>query len=186
MRTFIAIPLPNECRVLLDQMQQYLRTCKADVRWVAIPSIHLTLKFLGEVDPEAIPKLNLMLREACKSERRIELVLRGLGCFPNARNPRVIWCGLDGDMGSLLRLQHGVESSCAQLGFAPEDRPFRPHLTLGRVQGRRNLQSLMDRVVGGFDLACNFQADRFHIYKSSLKPQGAVYTVLNTVMLKEY
>jgi len=185
MRTFIAIPLPNECQVLLDQMQRYLRDCNADVRWVAIPSIHLTLKFLGEVDPEAIPKLNLMLREACKSERRIELVLRGLGCFPNARNPRVIWCGIDGETDSLLRLQHGVESSCAQLGFAPEDRPFRPHLTLGRVQGRRNLQPLMDRVLGGYDLACTFQADRFHIYKSSLKPQGAVYTVLNTIVLKE-
>ena len=186
MRTFIAIPLPNECQVLLDQMQQYLRACKADVRWVAIPSIHLTLKFLGEVDPEAIPKLNGMLSEACKSERRFELRLHGLGCFPNARNPRVIWCGIDGETNSLSRLQHCVESSCAQVGFAPEDRPFRPHLTLGRVQGRRNLQPLMDRVLGGNDLACSFQADRFHVYKSSLKPQGAVYTVLNTIVLKEY
>ena len=59
MRTFIAIPLPNECQLLLEQMQQSLRACKADVRWVAIPSIHLTLKFLGEVDPEVIPKLNV-------------------------------------------------------------------------------------------------------------------------------
>ncbi len=172
-------------RSYLIRCSRHLRACNADVRWVAIPSIHLTLKFLGEVDPEAIPKLQVLLSEACKSERRIELVLRGLGCFPNARNPRVIWCGIDGETDSLLRLQHGVESSCAQLGFAPEDRPFRPHLTLGRVQGRRNVQSLMDRVVGGYDLACSFQADRFHIYKSSLKPQGAVYTVLNTVVLKE-
>jgi RNA 2',3'-cyclic 3'-phosphodiesterase len=186
MRTFIAIPLPNECQVLLDQMQQPLRACNADVRWVAIPSIHLTLKFLGEVNPEAIPKLQVFLNEACKSERRIELVLRGLGCFPNARNPRVIWCGIEGETDSLLRLQHSVESACAQLGFAPEDRPFRPHLTLGRVQGRKNLQTLMDRVVAGNDLACTFQVDRFHIYKSSLKPQGAVYTILNSVVLKEY
>jgi 2'-5' RNA ligase len=185
MRTFIAIPLPKECQILLEQMQQHLRACKADVRWVAIPSIHLTLKFLGEVDPETIPKLNALLSETCKSERRIELVLRGLGCFPNARNPRVIWCGIDGETDSLLRLQQGVESSCTQLGFAPEDRPFRPHLTMGRVQGRRNIQLLMDRVVGGSDLACGFQADHFHIYKSSLKPQGAVYTVLNTIVLNE-
>jgi RNA 2',3'-cyclic 3'-phosphodiesterase len=185
MRTFIAIPLPNECQVLLEQMQQSLLASKAEVRWVAIPSIHLTLKFLGEVDPEAIPELNVRLSEACKSERQFELRLHGLGCFPNARNPRVIWCGIDGETDSLLRLQHVVESSCAQLGFAPEDRPFRPHLTLGRVQGRRNLQPLMDRVVVGNDLACSFQADRFHIYMSSLKPQGAVYTVLHTVVLKE-
>ena len=186
MRTFIAIPLPNECQVLLDQMQQSLRASQAEVRWVAIPSIHLTLKFLGEVDPSVIQDLTALIRQNTKSERRFELRLHGLGCFPNARNPRVIWCGIDGETDSLVRLQHVVESTCAQLGFAPEDRPFRPHLTLGRVQGKRNIQPLMDRVVVGNDLACSFQADRFHIYKSSLKSRGAVYTVLNTVMLKEY
>jgi 2'-5' RNA ligase len=185
MRTFIAIPLPNECQVLLEQMQQSLRVIKAEVRWVAIPSIHLTLKFLGEVDPEAIPKLSEMLREACKSEHRFELRLRGLGCFPNARNPRVIWCGIDGETDNLLRLQRIVESSCAKLGFAPEHRPFYPHLTLGRVQGGGNLRPLMNQIAEGSDLACGFQADRFHIYKSSLKPQGAVYTVLNAIVLNE-
>jgi RNA 2',3'-cyclic 3'-phosphodiesterase len=185
MRTFIAIPLPNECQILLDQMQQSLRATKAEVRWIAIPSIHLTLKFLGEVDPETIPKLNALLSETCKSERRFELRLHGLGCFPNARNPRVIWCGIDGETDSLLRLQHIVEYEGAKLGFAPEDRPFHPHLTVGRVQGRRNLQPLVDRIAEGSDLACGFQADHFHIYKSSLKPQGAVYTVLNTIVLNE-
>jgi 2'-5' RNA ligase len=129
--------------------------------------------------------LNVMLREACKSERRFELRLHGLGCFPNARNPRVIWCGINGDTDGLLRLQRIVESSCAKLEFTQEDRPFHPHLTLGRVQGRRNLQPLMDQIAEGSDLACSFQADRFHIYKSSLKPQGAVYTVLNTIVLNE-
>ena len=186
MRTFIAVPLPNECQVLLEQMQQSLRACKAEVRWVAVQSIHLTLKFLGEVDPEAIPDLNVSLSEACKSERQFELKLRGLGCFPNLRNPRVLWCGIDGAIESLLRLQQRVESACTELGFAPEDRPFRPHLTLGRIQGRRNVQSLLDRVAVGSDLECIFQTDCFHIYKSSLKPQGAVYTVLNTIVLKEY
>jgi RNA 2',3'-cyclic 3'-phosphodiesterase len=183
MRTFIAIPLPNECQVLLDQMQQGLRASKAEVRWVAIPSIHLTLKFLGEVDPDVIPKLNALLNEDAKSERRFKLRLHGLGCFPNAGNPRVIWCGIDGETDNLLRVQHIVESSCAKLGFAPENRPFRPHLTLGRVQGRRNLQPLIEQIKVGTDLACGFQADHFHIYESSLRPQGAVYTVLKTIVL---
>ena len=66
MRTFIAIPLPKECQIMLDQMQQSLRACKAEVRWVAIPSIHLTLKFLGEVDPEVIPKLSELLARRCQ------------------------------------------------------------------------------------------------------------------------
>jgi 2'-5' RNA ligase len=186
MRTFIAIPLPQECQSILDQMQQSLRVYNAGVRWVAIPSIHLTLKFLGEVDPEVVPELIVRLTEDSKSERRFELRLHGLGCFPSAQNPRVIWCGIDGETDSLLRLQHIVESACTKLGFAPEDRPFRPHLTLGRVQGRRILQPLMDKLAAGSDLACGFQADRFHVYKSSLKPQGAVYTVLHSIGLKEY
>jgi RNA 2',3'-cyclic 3'-phosphodiesterase len=185
MRTFIAIPLPEECRAMLAQMQQNLRIYKADVRWVAVPSMHLTLKFLGEADPEIIPGLNTMLTESAKSERRFELKLHGLGCFPNGRNPRVIWCGIDGETDSLMRLQHIVESACEKLGFAPEDRSFRPHLTLGRVQGRKKMQLLMDRIVAGSDLTCSFQADRLHIYKSSLKPQGAEYTVLNTIVLNE-
>jgi 2'-5' RNA ligase len=185
MRTFIAIPLSKECQAILDQMQQSLRACKAEVRWVAIPSIHLTLKFLGEVDPEAIPKLHEQLQDEFKTERPFELSLHGLGCFPNARNPRVLWCGIEGATDCLLRLQAAVESACTKLGFAPEDRSFRPHLTLGRVQGRKNLLPLADRIAAGSDLACGFRADRFHIYKSTLKPQGAVYTVLNTIVLNE-
>ena len=157
------------------------------MRWVAIPSIHLTLKFLGEVDPEVISGLCALLSESAKSERRFELRLHGLGCFPNARNPRVVWCGIDGETDSLLRLQRIVESACAKLGFAPEDRTFRPHLTLGRVQGRRNMQPLMDQIAAGSDLDLpTFQADCFHIYKSALKPQGAVYTVLHTIALNEH
>jgi RNA 2',3'-cyclic 3'-phosphodiesterase len=186
MRTFIAVPLPKECQILLEQMQASLRACSAEVRWVAVPSIHLTLKFLGEVDPETIAKLNALLGEACKSERRFELRLRGLGCFPNSRNPRVLWCGIEGETDRLLRLHHSVESACAELGFPPEDRPFHPHLTLGRVQGKRNLQPLVDRIAEGSGPACSFQADHFHIYKSSLKPQGAVYTVLNAIALNEF
>ena len=186
MRTFIAVPLPKECQNLLEQMQQSLRACKAEVRWVAITSIHLTLKFLGEVDPEAIPTLNVRLSEACKSERHFELRLRSLGCFPNSRNPRVLWCGIDGATESLLRLQHVVECACAELGFPPEDRPFHPHLTLGRIQGGRNVQPLLERIAIGSDLECSFRADCLHIYKSSLKPQGALYTVLHTIMLKDH
>lgn len=81
MRTFIAIPLPKECQIMLDQLQQSLRAYKADVRWVAIPSIHLTLKFLGEVDPEIIPKLNELLQDNVKSQDSFDLRLHGLGCF---------------------------------------------------------------------------------------------------------
>jgi RNA 2',3'-cyclic 3'-phosphodiesterase len=183
MRTFIAIPLPAESRTMLDKMQQSLRVHRADVRWVAIPSIHLTLKFLGEVDPEIIPKLSESIADASRSECPVGLRLQGLGCFPNLRMPRVVWCGIGGETEALSRLQHKVETACAAFGFAPEERAFHPHLTLGRVNGKKNLQPLIECIKIGSDLECRFQADHFDVYKSVLKPQGAEYTVLKTITL---
>jgi RNA 2',3'-cyclic 3'-phosphodiesterase len=184
MRTFVAVPLPEECRLMLGQMQQELRSFQAEVAWVAIPSIHLTLKFLGEVEPETIPKLTELLRAASEKEQAFELRLRGLGGFPNVRNPRVLWCGINGDTDALARLQQQIEAACYSLGFASEERSFKPHLTLGRIKGKRNLQPLMDCIKMGSDLECCFRVDHFNIYKSTLKPQGAVYAVLDTVALR--
>jgi RNA 2',3'-cyclic 3'-phosphodiesterase len=183
MRAFMAIPLPDECRTLLDRMQQKLRYYGADVKWVAIPSIHLTLKFLGEVDPDIIPNLAQSLESGIQSQRSFSLCLRDLGCFPNLKNARVIWCGIDGDTGNLSRLQQRVEAICAQFGFALENRDFRPHLTLGRVNGKRNLQPLLECIKMSTDSECSFTADHFNIYKSTLKPQGAVYSILKTIAL---
>ncbi len=185
MRTFVAIPLPEECRAMLDQMQQGLRACGAEVGWVAIPSIHLTLKFLGEVETEVIPKLAEALEAASEPEHGFELRLHGLGCFPNQKSPRVIWCGIDGDTEALLRLQQKVESACNKFGFPPEDRAFKPHLTLGRVKGKRNLQPLVDCIKIGSGLERSFKADHYNIFKSILRPQGAVHSVLKTVALCE-
>jgi 2'-5' RNA ligase len=185
MRTFIGIPLTEQCRKMLDDLQHSLRSYGADVRWVAVPSIHLTLKFLGEVDPGIIPMLAESLESAAQTHQSFELGLRGLGCFPNQKNPRVIWCGINGETESLSRLHQLVETACSSLGFAPENRAFHPHLTLGRINGKRNLQPLLDCIKMGSDLECSFKADHFGIYKSTLKPQGAVYAVLKTIGLRD-
>jgi RNA 2',3'-cyclic 3'-phosphodiesterase len=185
MRTFIAIPLPVDCRLLLDQMQQSLRGYGAEVGWVAIPSIHLTLKFLGEVNPELIPGMAAALQAASKPISSFELHLRGLGCFPNQKNPRVIWCGIEGDTDALAQLQQSIEAVCEPFGFPPEERAFKPHLTLGRVKGKRNLQPLLDCIKIGSGLERSFRADRFNIYRSTLKPRGAVYDVLEQIVLRE-
>ncbi len=183
MRTFIAVPLPQECHSLLAELQGKMRPLGAEVRWVATPSIHLTLKFLGEIDPELVPKLVDSLRNSSAGESAFKLSLCGLGGFPSLRNPRVIWCGLSGDTGRLSALQSKVEQACAGLGFPPEERAFQPHLTLGRVQGKRNLQGVLDyiRIAPAFERV--FDADRFHLYRSVLSPRGATYTVLDTIEL---
>jgi 2'-5' RNA ligase len=169
---------------MLAQMQRRMQVHGAEVGWAKIPSIHLTLKFLGEADPGVIPKLAESLQEACGAGRGPNLVLRGLGCFPDLKNPRVIWCGIGGDLDSLGRLHRAVEHVCEKLGFSLEDRAFKPHLTLGRVKGKRNLQPLAECIKIGSELECSFRADHFNIYRSTLKPQGAVYSILNTIMLR--
>jgi RNA 2',3'-cyclic 3'-phosphodiesterase len=183
MRAFIAIPLPEKCREMLGDIQQSLRATSADVRWVAIPSIHLTLKFLGEIESSIVPNLAQSLREATKSARALHLRIHGLGSFPNQKNPRVVWCSVSGDKEGLSLLQREVESVCAGFGFLPEDRTFNPHLTLGRLKSKRNLQPLLDCIKIGSDMECDFTADHYNIYQSTLKPQGAVYTVLETIAL---
>ena len=181
MRSFIAVPLPEECREILEQIQRPLRSLGTDVGWTSVSSIHLTLKFLGEIDPNRVDEIASSLRPA--TVPAFKLRVRGLGAFPNLHSPRVIWCGVEGEIERLSSLQAGVETACEGLGFERETRPFHPHLTLGRVKGKRNLQPLLDHIRIGSELECVFLADCVNIYKSVLMPRGAVYTVLKRIEL---
>jgi 2'-5' RNA ligase len=184
MRTFIAIPLPEDVRAQLNDTQTKLRSFRADVRWTAAPSIHLTLKFLGEIDPAALPGLTRGLREATRSEAPFELALHNLGGFPNLLHPRVLWYGLTGDLTLLTALQERVEAACMAAGFAPQDRPFQPHLTLGRVQGKSNLQPLLNYIKISGISAHTFCVQEYDMVQSILRPQGAVYSALEKILLK--
>jgi 2'-5' RNA ligase len=186
MRTFVAVPMSQQCHELLGDLQGRMRPLGADVRWVAVPSIHLTLKFLGEIDPGLVTRLGEALRGSSAGELPFKLRLHGLGGFPNLRSPRVIWCGVEGDTERMIALQEKVEGACADLKFPPEDRPFHPHLTLGRVQGKRNLQQLLDYIKIAPDFEQVFDVDRYHLYKSVLTPRGAIYTILDTIELTRH
>lgn len=184
MRTFIAIPLPADCPALLETLQAHLRTSAADVRWTAVSSIHLTLKFLGEIDPADAGRMAGAFQTIAASQETFSLSLGGLGAFPGPRNPRVVWCGVQGELEQLGKLQRRVDEACVLLGFPAEEREFRPHLTLGRIRSGRNLQRLSDCIRIGPDLRCELQADRFNIYRSTLRPSGAVYDVLESFALR--
>lgn len=185
MRTFIAVPLPKSCHEMLDELQRNLRPLRADLRLVAISSIHLTLKFLGEIEPTLLPDLVEALTESVRPGPTLALRLRGLGGFPNLHNPRVIWCGIEGDTEKLAQLQLKVENACCDLGFKREERPFRPHLTLARVNSKRNLQGLLDYIKIGSELEREFSADHINIYRSTLTPRGAIYDILETISLNK-
>jgi 2'-5' RNA ligase len=184
MRTFIAVPLPAEVRSALAEVQEKLRSFGGAVRWSAASSIHLTFKFLGEIDPALLPELTASLRLHTQAERPFPLQLSSLGAFPDLRRPRVIWCGLAGDVARLEALQNKVELACIQAGLAPEEHPFRPHLTLGRVRAPMNLAPLVDYMRSCAPLKAAFAVDRYHIYQSVLRPNGALHSVLETIDLQ--
>ncbi len=135
MRLFVALELPPSHRASLAGVCE--RGRRGGVRWVPAESVHLTLKFLGDVDEEMVPRLKEALVAVAAAAEPFALSLSGGGCFPNARAPRVVWVGLGEGAEEAAALARAVERALQPLGFAAENRPFKPHLTIGRVKDPR-------------------------------------------------
>lgn len=189
-RTFIAIELPQDVRQALAQAQSALRSASGEaerwVKWVQPGSIHLTLKFLGETPSSRLEAIGQAMATAVQGRCPFPLRLGQAGCFPNARQPRVLWIGLAGEMESLHSLQAAVEATVAPLGFPTESRRFAPHLTLGRLrddaspEARRRLGAAIESLHAP-DIS--FVADSISLMRSDLRPTGAVYTCLAEIPL---
>jgi 2'-5' RNA ligase len=188
-RTFIAIELDQaHHRALGDLQARFKRERNArGVRWVAPENIHLTLKFLGDVDAAMVPALQRAVADACVGIAPFTLRIAGAGAFPSTHRPNVVWVGLSGEVERAALLAKKIDDACAALGFAREERPFSPHLTLGRV--KRDASPSDRRFIG--EMIVNAQvsdlgelrAERVSVMKSELRPSGSVYTILHTVEL---
>jgi RNA 2',3'-cyclic 3'-phosphodiesterase len=184
LRTFIAIDLSPELRAGLGRLQDRLRgeLGTRSVRWVQPLGIHLTLKFLGDTSPGQVDEVQRALARAATVVAPFTITAGGVGCFPNTRQPRVVWVGLEELSGALPRLRNAVESEVAPLGFPTEKRAFQPHLTLGRVQ--RNASPADVRRAGQVIAATStgplgeMVVSEVSYIKSDLRPTGAVYTTL--------
>ena len=187
-RSFIAVELPSAARDAVERVMRELRATAGDgVRWVRPEGIHLTLKFLGDIDVDSVPAISTALDRCADSAAPFDLFLEGVGVFPNARRPRVVWVGLGGALESLQGLQQSVERELEALGYARERRAFAPHLTLGRVRDGASAQqgrALSEAIAGasvqpGVELPVRDLA----LMKSDLRPAGAVYTQLHAARL---
>ena len=194
-RVFVALDLPREAKSALAETVDRLQTTGSSsimstgVRWVNPEGIHLTLKFLGDIDAALVDPLLDAMRQAGKrfGEASFPLHYSELGVFPNAREPRVLWAGIGGDLSALGRLQRKVDDSIADLGFAKEDRPFRPHLTLGRVRNSVSNAARLEigQLVPGYppNTGQIWRADKMHLIRSTRKPDGAIYDSLGSAPL---
>ena len=178
-RAFLAFPLPEEVRSTLGRAQRCLIDRGIRISWVKPANIHLTVKFLGEISPAAVERAAEAAALTVSAASPMELAVKGLGLFPDARRPRVIWAGLSGGTQSLIDFQAGLDENLGVAGFAGEQRPFKAHLTLGRIKKAVAPGAL----VSALD-ACaafpspRFSADRLVLYSSQLRPEGAVYGIL--------
>jgi RNA 2',3'-cyclic 3'-phosphodiesterase len=181
-RSFVAVDIAAPVRAALRALQAELAQADADVRWVRAEGIHVTLKFLGAVEASRLERVHAVLIDALSDQPALDLEVRGLGAFPSLRRPRVLWTGLHGD--GLEALAGTVEAALTGLGFEPERRGFTPHVTIGRVNSLRGWPRLEELFKAHLDE--NFGAsavDAVIIYRSTLRPDGSVYTPLWTIPL---
>jgi len=187
-RSFIACELPETVKSSLVLIQKALQSVDPScAKWVDPNSIHLTLKFLGNVDVEKIESITKGLFEATQNVPPFQLELAGLGAFPNLRSVRVVWIGLKGDLDLLQKLQSQIEARISPLGFPPENRTFKPHLTLARVRETTSLmirQSIGERL-SQIKIERNsiIQVDSVSLMRSQLTRAGAVYSRLCSAKL---
>ena len=174
MRAFIAIDLPESIRAALRGKQAAFRSASLGARWTQPEGIHLTLKFLGEISDTQVREASERLKRLGPFEA-FALRVKGFGFFPDGRRPRVFWVGIE-TSANLIRLAEQVDAAMEGIGFAREDRAFRPHLTLARFrepQAQPALQAAVSRE-GEQDLG-SFEVSQFFLFESKLSPQGAQY-----------
>jgi len=185
-RAFIAIELPGAVRKALGELIQRLRADGLPLRWVRPDNIHLTLKFLGDIPPGQAAAVGDAVAAAVAGMAPFQLRAAGVGVFPSLARARVIWVGAAGGVESLNTLHQQIDGALKQLGFAGDERPFKGHLTLGRAKGRLDPERLKRslKAAGAFDAGA-FPVIRLTLFKSDLKPFGAVYTPLREMAFGE-
>ena len=183
-RTFIAIELPGPVQSMLVQMQQELNSLRLKARWVRAKNIHLTLKFLGDIDVGDIENIGGAMADAAGDCGPLALKIGGIGFFPGTKRPRVVWVGLEGDIPNLHNLQRSLEDRLAAVGFTREKRSFKAHLTLGRMRQTADSDTIRRILRDYTELGDHqFIADRITLFKSVLKPSGAEYSKLKETEL---
>ncbi len=175
MRLFVALDLPPEVIGALEKLLERLRPA-ARIAWSPPANLHITTKFIGWWPDERLGEVKAALA-AVPRRGPVEVAVRGLGFFPNARSPRVFWCGVEAP--GLEPLAADTDRATTALGIESERRAFAPHLTLARIKERIDLAPLR-RAIEALPTSDfgKFRADSFYLYQSVLRPAGSIYTRL--------
>jgi 2'-5' RNA ligase len=186
-RTFIAIPIPLPLKQRLERLQGLIAPGIEGARWVEPAGFHLTLAFLGDVADPDLNGLCLAVAEGVREIPRFDLVIKGLGCFPDPERPRVLWVGIEGDLEALAAVQKAAFHAATAIGYRPPDDRFHPHLTLARIKTGRgpgvDVTPLLSQHRGW--VAGTFNADVVITYASTRGPDGPAYAPLGKAPLSK-
>ena len=189
LRAFIAIELPRATQEAIQSQTARLHQSLGDqsIRWVQPANLHITLKFLGDIAATHLDFIKQSLTRLVDSHSAFDLQIGGLGSFPNSKRPRVLWAGIHAPAG-LPTLQKTIEDGATRLGYNKEERPFSPHLTLGRVRQGLSAQELqkVSTTFSAFQLGkiSTARVDSVYLYQSDLNSEGSVYTKLFSATLR--
>ncbi|HMO53647.1 MAG TPA: RNA 2',3'-cyclic phosphodiesterase [Tepidiformaceae bacterium] len=187
-RLFVACEVPDDVKESIGEVIEDLRTRSGSaVRWIRPEGVHVTLKFLGEVPTKKLPAVKLAIQEAVVGHSPFELEFSNIGTFGGREGLRLMWVGIAGDVLRLEALVRAVNAALAVVGFEPERRPFRPHLTLGRVRDEISTRhrAEIEVAVGKVTVPqVSWRTAQVSLMRSRLTPQGATYEVLATFPLR--
>ncbi len=179
-RAFIAIKLPDFIKKVLKDTQKTMLENGIKAKYISPENMHLTLKFLGNIDSDLLPEIKKTLTRSAQYVKPIRLSLKGIGAFPNSRSPKVIWAGINGETQKLATLHAKLEQRLSKLGIREEKREFHGHLTLARIKKNRLSAQKFERFIqqtGQFE-SVKFTADRLILFQSRLMPKGPIYIKL--------
>jgi len=184
-RTFIAVDVPTPIRARCLELQEELAQACDLIKWVEESSLHVTLLFLGEVEDRDLNNVCKAVAGACASKRSFRLAIDGIGTFGAMQQPRTIWAGIAEGADELRALHTALEAPLLKLGcYRREDRPYSPHLTLGRVKTNRPSDNLAQAILRRVDWhGGEYDVREIHVMSSELTREGPIYTVLSRANL---
>jgi len=183
-RTFIAVNITPEIIEKMAMVQTALRNAETAVQWARPDGLHLTLQFLGEVSEAHVPLIGQQLAKVIRTTKPFPITIAGVGAFPTMHHPRIVWAGVTEGAQALRALATKVEHAMRTLDFSPEEHPFTPHVTLGRVKSPRETALLLTRLAQYADQSFGVMIVReIAVMRSILSPAGAQYTPMRVLAL---
>ncbi len=186
-RSFLAFELPLDIKEIVARVSGEIRRSPLNVRWVHVDNIHLTVIFMGNVKMGDVANIGTEVETVCSRYSSFDVLLREMGVFPNKRNPRVLWLGLDGDLERMSHFRDSLQEQLGPFGIKEEKRRFRPHLTLGRFRkpqkGKSHLNEFIMKYGDLTSPVCSL--NELILFQSTLSPKGAEYTKLGSWPLSD-